>query len=371
MESGTSSCPRPATVEISLKCPFGTDGKPLFASGYYSLTPVFPGPNGPVPGLDSGMIKAAQWRTTLKRLAPMAYNLHIQTQANDGSSGRRNLLARAGEFRDVRKPDLKPGEEVSIAFDPPPFNPDAWRGKLSANVVISPAGDRPLAGEEYRVFVPASEIRALARRQGDARSRLAGSRSKTSRPAARVIIGGQYWVEVGGEHLGEFKVMDQPARQDFPFRMPLRAGDLAAVGEALDLETGRPVKIADFRGRIVFLEFWATWCGPCSEPIRRLADLGKRRRESWRTDVALAAVGIDNERESLRKYVLQHGLGTIQQLWSPQDKSDEKANARAAYSITGVPTAFLIGRDGRIVWRGHPASLDVEAKIEALLAGVK
>jgi hypothetical protein len=36
-----------------------------------------------------------------------------------------------------------------------------------------------------------------------------------------------------------------------------------------------------------------------------------------------------------------------------------------------VPTAFLIGRDGRIVWRGHPASLDLERKIEALLADGK
>jgi thiol-disulfide isomerase/thioredoxin len=143
------------------------------------------------------------------------------------------------------------------------------------------------------------------------------------------------------------------------------------VGVALDLETGRPMKIADFRGRIVYLEFWATWCGPCSEPIRRLADLGKRRGRAWNKDVALVAVGIDNERDPLRKYVLQHGLDTIQQLWSPQDKSSETANAHAAYTITGVPTAFLIDRDGRIVWRGHPASLDAETKIEALLAGAK
>jgi RNA polymerase sigma factor (sigma-70 family) len=362
--------PRPATALVSLKCPAGADGKPLFASAYYSLTPIFPGPNGPVPGLDSGMIKAAQWRTTLKRLAPRSYNVHIQTQANNGSLGRRDLLARAGEYSDVRKLDLKPGEEVSIGFDPPPFNPDAWRGKLSAIVVISPAGDRPLGGENFRVLyrLPNYGLLPVAKGTLGADGRIAIENLAASGTSD---FGGQYWVEVGGERVGHFKVVNQPARQDFRFRMPLGVGDLAAVGEALDLETKRPVKIADFRGRIVFLEFWATWCGPCSEPIRRLADLGKRRSEPWRTDVALVAVGIDNKRERLRKYVLQHGLGTIQQLWSPQDDSDEKANARAAYSITGVPTAFLIGRDGRIVWRGHPASLDVEAKIEALIGGVK
>ena len=270
----------------------------------------------------------------------------------------------------MRKLDLKPGEEISVAFDPPPFNPDAWRGKLSANVMIGPAGDRSPAGEEYRIsyMLPNYGLLPVAKGTLGTDGRITIEYIAASGTSE---YGGQYSVEVGGERLGEFKVMDQPARQDFPLRMPLRAGDLAAVGVALDLEAGRAVKIADFRGRIVYLEFWATWCGPCSEPIRRLADLGKRRREAWQKDVVLVAVGIDNERDPLRKYVLQHGLGTIQHLWSPQDKSADTANAHAAYTITGVPTAFLIDRDGRIVWRGHPASLDAETKIEALLAGAK
>ena len=46
-----------------------------------------------------GMIKATQWRTTLKRLAPRAFNIYIQTQPNDGTSARRDMLARAGEFQ--------------------------------------------------------------------------------------------------------------------------------------------------------------------------------------------------------------------------------------------------------------------------------
>ncbi len=49
----------------------------------------------------------------------------------------------------------------------------------------------------------------------------------------------------------------------------------------------------------------------------------------------------------------------------------KEADSCIAYSITSVPTALVMGRDDRIVWRGHPASLDVEAKIEALLAGVR
>ena len=186
------------------------------------------------------------------------------------------MLARAGEFRDMRKLDLKPGEQVSVAFDPPPFNPDAWRGKLAANVVISPAGDRPLGGEEYRVsyILPNYGLLPVAKGTLGADGRIAIENITASGTSE---YGGQYWVDVGGEHLGQFRVKDQPARQDFSFRMPLRAGDLATAETAIDLETGRPVKIADFRGRIVFLEFWATWCGPCSEPIRRLAGLGKRR----------------------------------------------------------------------------------------------
>ena len=70
----------------------------------------------------------------------------------------------------------------------------------------------------------------------------------------------------------------------------------------------------------------------------------------------------------LRRYVQQNGLATVEQLWSPMDHSEDTKAACKAYSIHGVPTAFLIGRDGRIVWRGHPHSIKLEEEIEGLLA---
>jgi thiol-disulfide isomerase/thioredoxin len=350
-----------------LKSAAVADGKSPFASGFFMLMPVLSGLNDGVPSLDSGTLKDPEWRVTLKRLAPRAYNIHVQTTPREGTTLRRDLQARAGEYHDLRKLDLKPNEQGSITFDPPPFHADAWRGKFAATVVVSPSGDRTLEGEDYQVsyMLPSYGLLTVAKGKLGAEGRIA---LENIAPSGTSPYGGQYWVEVGGERLGEFRVKDQAARQEFPLLMPLSSGDRADVGEALDLATGRPVRIADFRGRVVFLEFWATWCGPCRQPMEKLVALGKRRGDAWRKGVALVAVGIDNNREHLHRYVQQNGLATVQHLWSPEDKSEKCANAHAAYSITGVPTAFLIGRDGRIVWRGHPASLDLEAKIEAMLA---
>ena len=144
---------------------------------------------------------------------------------------------------------------------------------------------------------------------------------------------------------------------------PRAPGDLTPADLGQDLETGRPVRSNELRGRVVFLEFWATWCGPCQEPMTRLVELSKRRGESWRDDVALVAVGIDKDRDDLRRRVLQTGATTVRQLWSPDNEAEKAGSAYGSFAISGVPTSFLIGRDGRIVWR-RPSRFD-RARAEA------
>ena len=108
--------------------------------------------------------------------------------------------------------------------------------------MISTASDRPLGGEEYRVSYVLPNYGLLPVAKGTL-----GADGRISLPnlaaSGTSDLGGQYWVEAGGEHVGQFRLMDKPGLQEFPFRMPLRAGDLAAEGEAIDLETNRPVKI--------------------------------------------------------------------------------------------------------------------------------
>jgi thiol-disulfide isomerase/thioredoxin len=266
----------------------------------------------------------------------------------------------------MRQIDLKPAAHDVVAFEPAPLDANAWRGKCTATVRLTPAGDRPLGGESFRVSYTLPKygrlLVASGKLTGDGQISL-----ENIAPSGKEPFDGEYAVEVAEEYVGKFSVKNSPERQTVSFRMPPLAGDPAPASNAEDLETSRLVRVTDFRGKVVFLEFWATWCGPCREPMSRLADLAKRRGPSWRDDVALVAVGVDNDREHLRRYVSQNGLSTVRQVWSPENQARKVPSAYADYVISGVPTAFLIGRDGRIFWRGHPASINLETKIDELI----
>jgi thiol-disulfide isomerase/thioredoxin len=358
--------PEPTTLEVALQSPPDSAGLSPFGKGFYSLTPVIAGQADAVPLLESGSLEAPNWRGKLGKLAPGAYNLNIQTLPRDDPNPPQDLLARAGRFYDRRTIELKPGVPNLVTFDAPRFDPDAWKGTRSAVVVIQPAGERPVEGEDYRVsFVLANygTVPVASGKLGtDGKIVLERIAASGSNP-----LGGDYWVEVAGESLGKFRVEDRAEPQEFALRMPFRAGDRIS-GLALDLETGRSIPLAEFRGRVVFLEFWATWCGPCREPMERLVALDKKRGEAGRKDLALVAVGIDNDRAVLQRQSRHYGAPGVRFLWSPADGSDPGADAHARFSIFAVPTAFLIGKDGKIAWRGHPLSIDVEKKIDELLA---
>ena len=356
--------PRPATLDVALKASPSPGEPSPFAGGYFSLDRALPGQADAMAFLDSGELGPPAWRATLQRLAPGSYSLQLQTKPRAGAPEHPDMNARPGLYMDMHKLELKPGAHALETFNPPAFRPDTWRGTRSATVQVTPAGDRSLAGQPYSVFFWLRNYGRLTVAEGTLGADGTIALEKVA-PSGDDPGGGQYEVEVAGERLGTFRVKDQAGRQTFPLRMAVRGGDLAADAEAQDLDTGQPVQLSAFRGRIVFLEFWATWCGPCRAPMEHLVDVARRRGDAWRNDVALVAVSIDNDRAELRRHVLDQGLKGLRHLWSPRDHAGP-SSAAEAYSISGVPTAFLIDRKGRVVWRGHPQSIDLEKKLDEL-----
>jgi peroxiredoxin len=144
---------------------------------------------------------------------------------------------------------------------------------------------------------------------------------------------------------------------------PIAAGEMAKPFTLTNLQ-GKTVSMAGLRGKVVFLNVWATWCGPCREEMPSMEKLYERMRDQ--PGFVMLAVSQDTGgRKLVANYVKKHGYH-FEVLLDPTNKVAD------AYDITGVPETFIIGRDGRIV--AHHAGAfdwakpDVRTALDELLA---
>jgi peroxiredoxin len=128
----------------------------------------------------------------------------------------------------------------------------------------------------------------------------------------------------------------------------------------LDLH-GQPVNLQAYRGKVVLLNFWATWCAPCQLEMPRFV--------AWQDEYAgrgLQVVGIslDDDAEPVR------ALAEKMKLNYPVAMGDEKLGALFG-GILGLPVTYLIGRDGEIVaeYRGEKDLNAMEEQLKLLLKG--
>ena len=129
----------------------------------------------------------------------------------------------------------------------------------------------------------------------------------------------------------------------------LQRGDLApelqvtrADGSAVTLTDldGRPVRLADLRGKLVWLNFWATWCPPCQSETPVLRDMADRYRDRGLVIVGIAVqeTTVDDVRAYAQRYELTYPIAF-----------DASADIFGLYRVFALPTQFFIGRDGRIL----------------------
>lgn len=104
---------------------------------------------------------------------------------------------------------------------------------------------------------------------------------------------------------------------------------------------GKQVKLSDFKNKIVILDFWATWCGPCRESIPDLVDLRKKYKDKG---LEIIGISLDDENtvENVKPFINNYGINyTI-----------VHGNSKVVQdygNITGIPTMFIIDQKGNIV----------------------
>jgi thiol-disulfide isomerase/thioredoxin len=149
----------------------------------------------------------------------------------------------------------------------------------------------------------------------------------------------------------------------------LTVGDPAPKLQVAKWVQGEPVKAFD-TNHVYIVEFWATWCGPCRASIPHLNELSKKFK-----DKGLIAIGqnmAEPDDSGVAAFVKKMGDQMTYRV-ALDDKSRETngimaVNWMKAAEQNGIPTAFVINKQGRIVWIGHPMGLN-EQILEDILAG--
>jgi peroxiredoxin len=109
---------------------------------------------------------------------------------------------------------------------------------------------------------------------------------------------------------------------------------------SLSLLDGSEVRLLDFKGKVVLINFWATWCAPCKEEMPSMERLWQKLKER-----GFVVIAINQDRGSpkaARKFSNRLGFSFPVLL-------DPAGTTRRTYEVTGLPTSYIIKRDGKIL----------------------
>jgi len=105
-----------------------------------------------------------------------------------------------------------------------------------------------------------------------------------------------------------------------------------------NVKTGKPVSLADFNGRVVVLDFWATWCLPCRKAMKFYEKL---YREKHKEGLVVLTISIDQREKKLMNFLKKRPV-------SFPILHDPKKTLMKQYGVFKIPTTFIVDRDGRI-----------------------
>ena len=132
---------------------------------------------------------------------------------------------------------------------------------------------------------------------------------------------------------------------------------LVLAGAASSAETGDALRLADYRGKVVVVDFWASWCVPCRRSFPWMNDMQARYGEHG---LVVVGINVDRERSAADQFLAE----------IPADfriHYDTDGRLAEQFGVEAMPSSYVIGRDGEIVARHLGFKVRKQDEYEAIL----